>query len=64
MAHIYRFHETVAIQLGDQPTVYISPDEAELVADALKAFASDIRTTMFSESTLRSVHVPDNEERG
>lgn len=58
-AQIHRFGDKVAISLpGKGETIYLTPDDARAVADAMRACASNIEAQpKFSESTFATNHI-------
>lgn len=55
MAQIHRFHDTAALYVGGNATVYLTPKEARDIARALQACARDIEARRFVESEFRTV---------
>lgn len=58
-ARVHRFHDKVAMHIGDGSTVYVTPEFAQALAEKLLAFAHDCMTTKFTESTLTATYVGD-----
>jgi len=52
---LHRFHNTVAIYLGDGETIYLTPKEARKIAAGLFKFARDIETKDFSDSQVHTI---------
>lgn len=63
MAQVHRFRDSVAAYLGDGQTVYMTPDNAEKLAEILTACARDVRAGPFRDSQFRTVELgPIGEE--
>lgn len=56
-AQVHRFHGKVAIYVGNGDTVYLSPDDAEIIAQALDDCAHDCRERCFTESEFSTREV-------
>ncbi|QYW06540.1 hypothetical protein uav_009 [Pseudomonas phage UAVern] len=63
-AQIHRFRDKVAIYLANGETVYLSPEEAKTIGQALNAAAVDIENNTFVQSTFSTVHIPLSDKRG
>lgn len=53
-AHVHRFHDYVALHVGNGETVYISADDASELAEALETCADSVRTEGFINSSYKS----------
>lgn len=53
---VHRFHDTVAVYVGDGQTTYLTPDQAIELGQALAAFGYDVNNVPFVESTLPTYH--------
>ena len=51
-AQVYRFHDTVAIYIGTDPTVYMTPYKARKLSKALLEAAKDIKARNFLDSKV------------
>ena len=49
---IHRFRDDVAICFDGTDTIYLSPEQARVVADKLQLYAADVKADKFSESPL------------
>lgn len=57
--HIYRFHGAVAVSLpGKGETVYLHPEDAAAIADAMREAVADIASSSFTLSQFRSREFP------
>lgn len=58
-AQVHRFQNFAAISLpGSGETVYLLPEDARAIADALRDCAADIRARGFAGSQFRTRSVP------
>lgn len=53
-ARVYRFHDVVAIHLGDGSTQYLSRDQARALAGAVNVVCNDIDDGPFTKSNLET----------
>jgi hypothetical protein len=60
-AHIYRFHDHVAVNLPQGDTVYMTPAFARAFARALMTSADDISRFKFFESPLGMTTITNKE---
>ena len=58
---IHRFHGSVAIHFADSKTVYISPNDAQLIAAQLQICADDVMNKTFQQSTFKTFDLKLNE---
>ena len=59
-AHLHRFGDAVAVHMpGAKELVYMSADEAEALADALRMYVQDVRHRAFTVSTIPSQSIGD-----
>ena len=58
--HVYRLHNEVAIVVGTGETVYMAPETAYKLADALEAFANDVKMIKAINSTIKMVIVEND----
>jgi len=59
MARVHRFRDKVAIHVGDGQTVYLSPDVAKELGEALIECAEDVDNYRFADSPFTTVEVKD-----
>ena len=50
MIIIYRYNNTVAVSINNQPTQYISVEDAEALVNTLKILTKDIKEVTYSKS--------------
>lgn len=59
MARIYRFHDKVAVHIGDGETIYLTPKAALAIAFAMGACAEDIGACKFTDSLFATVEIEE-----
>jgi hypothetical protein len=52
MAQIHRFHDKVAIYLGNGETVYLTADEALELGSELTRYGNDVRNKTYLDSQI------------
>ena len=52
---VYRFHDTVALAIGDSKTLYIGTRLAGELQDAIDRTVHDIEAVKFTDSTLPTI---------
>ena len=57
MAQVHRFRDKVAIHVGDGQTVYLSPEVAKELGEALIECAEDVENYRFVDSPFTNVEV-------
>ena len=58
MAQIHRFHDKVAIHIGDSSTIYLTPKVALAIANAMIECVDDI-DLKFTESLFGTVEIEE-----
>ena len=64
MAQVYRFHDAVAVHLGEGETVYLYPADARKLALALNAAHLDCVACKFTDSKCGTVSFETLDGRG
>jgi hypothetical protein len=59
---VYRFRDSVAVNIDGLGTLYMRPGSAKIVALALNHVADDIRQSKFHESTIATIRLDENGE--
>lgn len=54
---VHRFGDHVAVSLGNSETLYMTPQQAALVAQAINGCVSDIHKREFPQSEFRTVKI-------
>ena len=54
-AELHRFHEKVALSFEDTHTLYLTPNMARLVAEALTQLADDCDAVKFTKSNISTL---------
>lgn len=62
MAQIHRFHDAVAVHVGDGQTVYLSPEIARKLGKALMLCAGDCVALTFQESNFKTVEIKEGDK--
>ncbi len=62
MAQVHRFHDAVAVSVGNGWTVYLDPDTANKLGKALNDCARDIRLCSFTDSPFHTVEIDEGEQ--
>lgn len=62
IASVHRFHDKVAVYVGDGGTTYLSAKQAEALAKALRACAKSVKTEKFSESNFNTAEIKGDQE--
>jgi len=61
-AQVHRFRDTVAAWLGTGATVYMTPDRARALGEALVQFADDVEAVKFQDSQLPTFNLSFDDE--
>ena len=59
MAQVHRFHDAVAVHVGDGQTVYLSPEIARKLGKAIMLCAGDCVALSFQESNFKTVEIDE-----
>lgn len=58
-ARVHRFHDKVAISIGEEPTVYLTAPMAKKVAAIIEACRLDIERQAFTDSQFGPATITD-----
>ena len=61
MSNVHRFHDAVAVSVGDGNTTYLTPDEASELSVLLQSCAQDVMDRPYVKSTFDSTEVPETQ---
>lgn len=59
---VYRFRDSVAVTPDDGPTFYIDPENASILAEAMRLVATDIQSVRFTDSDVGTIEIETSEE--
>ncbi len=57
---VHRYFDSVALQAGESPTLYLSPRLALQLATVLRRFALDCQRVRFAQSDLLTVELEEH----